>query len=587
MHESTSKDDVANDSNPFDRRSKEQSAGNPPPFQSSKSQPDSPARSEKPNNHDGKKRDLSGGLAKVKEISGLLLEMFEALDSGLERADLKSNKSAEENIKEEEENDVYMLKKLVCGENIEHAYFPIYGVVKAGKSTFMSCLLREKLLPEQALPMTSIPIRLQHSPGAEKTLHMPQCNLWNNCLDGFRNQLIDKTLLNEISLATANDKDMNLAKTQEKIRNNEVRFDEISHGDHIRDQLDLISHFVRLLWVNDIDFETDFSISMDISMLPMIEISMKAFEDFGAQKFSFLDTPGPNEAKALEALQKMGPKIMRVSSGCIFCVPWNQVETEDIQKLYSLVNRTMGGKRVIVILTMMDAFKDSKEALQNILSTVESYFNTNVSVNIHATSGHKLFMIYKLQSFLGNLDPSNLSDITEVFNKIPDLALELGVDTVHTLAFKLSNTELFTHLRDYVETGLKDLNAESLMCDLRLLFSEGELLALRGHVASIESSYERFDKAYKALREFCSSSLNKKNEIQSKLQEINAVYGEVQSELHALKPKLCDEIAKFLKNRASIPIIEFGKKQQWRIIATNERGNLIEYAIKMFELEFI
>ena len=58
------------------------------------------------------------------------------------------------------------------------------------------------------------------------------------------------------------------------------------------------------------------------------------------------DTPGPNEAKAAAALQKIGPQVMNMSSGCIFCIPHDQVESEQMEKLYSHINIYMGGKAV-------------------------------------------------------------------------------------------------------------------------------------------------------------------------------------------------------------------------------------------------
>ena len=58
------------------------------------------------------------------------------------------------------------------------------------------------------------------------------------------------------------------------------------------------------------------------------------------------DTPGPNEAKAAAALQKIGPQVMNMSSGCIFCIPHDQVGSEQMEKLYSHINIYMGGKAV-------------------------------------------------------------------------------------------------------------------------------------------------------------------------------------------------------------------------------------------------
>ncbi len=46
--------------------------------------------------------------------------------------------------------------------DLAEGIFPVYGPVKAGKSTFLAFLLRENFLAERALPMTSSPIWIKH-----------------------------------------------------------------------------------------------------------------------------------------------------------------------------------------------------------------------------------------------------------------------------------------------------------------------------------------------------------------------------------------------------------------------------------------
>jgi hypothetical protein len=57
--------------------------------------------------------------------------------------------------------------------------------------------------------------------------------------------------------------------------------------------------------------------------------------------FSFIDTPGPNDVKALEALHKMGPMVMRMSCGCEFCIPFDQVESDSMLPLFYHINKWM------------------------------------------------------------------------------------------------------------------------------------------------------------------------------------------------------------------------------------------------------
>ena len=216
--------------------------------------------------------------------------------------------------------DIAVLDRLVNNSDLGSAIFPVYGAVKAGKSTFLAYLLREKLLPEQGLPMTSIPIRITHVPNAGGVIRLtlPQCDKWNACVADFRQKLLAGSLAKHLdSMDSSPDADQfaGLRDIIERSRENKVQFTESAEGADVRGLLYDISHFVRVLWKMDIDFEADHGIVIESEQLPLIELTMKAFESFGNKSFSLLDTPGPNEAKALEALQKLGPKVMRSSSG--------------------------------------------------------------------------------------------------------------------------------------------------------------------------------------------------------------------------------------------------------------------------------
>jgi hypothetical protein len=142
--------------------------------------------------------------------------------------------------------------------------------------------------------MTSIPIRVRHISGATKRLVIPRAEKWNCCVADFNKRLKAKKLPSEIVDPALSGKDVQLFNTQQTIRSGKFIFANISSGDeNIRIQLDQISHFVRLLWMNNIDFEKDFDITLDTDSLPCLELSMSAFEDLGSKDFSLLDTPGP------------------------------------------------------------------------------------------------------------------------------------------------------------------------------------------------------------------------------------------------------------------------------------------------------
>lgn len=255
----------------------------------------------------------------IKGMAAMLKEQILSLDSLMSKDDaLAAPPLSTETM--ESNSDIAALDRLIDNPDLGGAVFPVYGAVKAGKSTFLAYLLRHKVLPEQALPMTSIPIRIKHVPdnhGAPLHLRLPQSDKWNACVAGFKQKLIAGSLSSFLDLPANSTADTfsSFRDLLERIKVDTLKFPESADGGDVRTVLDDISHFVRVLWMTEIDFEKDYDIVIEPDLLPVIEMEMKAFQAFGSKSFSLLDTPGPNEAKALDALQKLGPKIMRASSG--------------------------------------------------------------------------------------------------------------------------------------------------------------------------------------------------------------------------------------------------------------------------------
>jgi hypothetical protein len=63
---------------------------------------------------------------------------------------------------------------------------------------WQSCIMREHILPAQALPMTSIPIKVTHLKDTDKMLKMKQVEKWNACIKAFRDKLISGQVPNEL-----------------------------------------------------------------------------------------------------------------------------------------------------------------------------------------------------------------------------------------------------------------------------------------------------------------------------------------------------------------------------------------------------
>jgi hypothetical protein len=192
--------------------------------------------------------------------------------------------------------EIACMEKVKCFEGVE-AIFPVYGAVNAGKSTILSSLLRERVLPAQVLPMTSIPTKITHKTGVRKHLQLKQAAKWNTCVRSYRQRLFAGTL--KIRQQTT---EMKLYETEERIRRNTVHFPDIIEEDGVSEGLETLAHFARLLWINDIDFETEFDISLDIPDLPELWMDLTIFREFADKPFTLLDTSGPYEAKAKPTL---------------------------------------------------------------------------------------------------------------------------------------------------------------------------------------------------------------------------------------------------------------------------------------------
>ena len=330
---------------------------------------------------------------------------------------------------------------IAASENVE-AVFPVYGTMKAGKSTFLESILRQPLLPAQAQPLTSIPIKIEHLQGVRTELTMKQCDKWNTCVEDYRQRLLANTGLQVILTegaggSAANEKDKALFEVQERIRNKDMLFVPTSEGledigtaarcqpckfAFVLPQRGAISvcasraylvqtihrvwscQLVRLLWKNDIKFEDSadaggFDISLEIQDLPTVSMDMRTFRDgVHGQRFSFLDTPGPNEAAAAAQLNKIGQQVLPIASGCILCVPHDLAKSVDASKLYCNVNKYFGGKTVILVLTKIDSFKGDDDELQGLIDGIKGEFHpvSGPIIRCYATSGYELVMLYDL-----------------------------------------------------------------------------------------------------------------------------------------------------------------------------------------------
>ena len=445
------------------------------------------------------------------------------------------------------------LQNMASGSPVE-AVFPVYGAVKAGKSTFLSCVMRTTILPAQALPMTSVPIKISHVPGIEKHLKLHQSEKWNACLRGFQQKLKAGNLANEKNHGD----EVHLYETQELVRRGTTFAARSDGDDNIASQLTLLSHFVRLMWVNDIDFETEYDISLRVQDLPEVQMDMVTFRDGPVQKFSFLDTPGPNEAKAAAALAKIGPQVMADSTGCIFCVPWDQVQAEQQLPLYEHICTFMAGKKVVVIVTKMDSFNGADSEKTSMEGIIRFYLQ-QTHVEVHFTSGWELLNLFDLQDMLGDQGSdaarfvAKLRDDTKLFAALTkSYNLEMSIED-------RTDEQVMKFCRKLLGTKLEELNGEGVMEDFRQLYADSERLALSGRVASLSNAFRDLATHVFGIREYASAGSDRRREIQAKNVKIEEVFTNVLAELEKIPADVERLITKLLKTKVIDVMKEWAK----------------------------
>ena len=330
----------------------------------------------------------------------------------------------------------------------------------------------------------------------------------------------------------------------------------------------LCSHFVRLLWLNEIDFESDYDISLALDALPTIEISMAVFESYGKKSFSLLDTPGPNEARASQALIKLGPQVMKYSSGCILCVMWQHIDSSESGEIFSYVNKSMIGKKVIVIVTQMDSYTDSDPRnLTALRKNLESYFNINMDVTIHLTSGHKMFTMMKLEKLLLEHKSSG-SDEGTILAAVDKSVIASNLHNPTTQGGYLARS-LWTleNFNNFVEQARDELKSDEVLESFRELYHDSERLAIIAHVATLEGVHSRWLQSFNILEDFVTSSGAQRAEIQQKLQDTGEIYRAVVAEMNQMPNKIKVAVDEFMEEKVGKGLNEFALTMSgWRVV---------------------
>ena len=221
--------------------------------------------------------------------------------------------------------------------------------------------------------------------------------------------------------------------------------------------------------------------------------------------------------------------------------------------MYEYINRHMQGKKVIVIVTKMDGYKDSEKAKDDMRGVILSFFNLELrdGLTIHMTSGHELYTMHKLREFLEThptLDGDDLNDALMEQAFYDDLDSYL-------------HGQLLDDRSAWVDHANKRISANldtEIMASFSDLYINADKLALRGHFVSLKDAHNRWKVAFTAVQRFAEAGMEEKAKIQRKLEEITGAHRAVTAELAALPGKVKTALEQFMSTHVGQSLAEAG-----------------------------
>jgi hypothetical protein len=426
------------------------------------------------------------------------------------------------------------------------------------------------LLPQSNAAATSIPTSIYHSGSSDgKKYTLPQCEKWNDAIDDFKNRLLAGNLDTEV---TAEDGGELLYNLQEAIRNGKVKLlPTCSEDDEMAEQLWIISNFTRLVWKNNLDLEDDYDISIALDKLPRLDAPMPTFAGFPPNSFAFLDTPGPNEAKAHEALNKLTPKIIRPASGVILCMPPDQIDTLTTGKIFHLMNSFMREKTIIVIMTKCDTIDENEfnELAVKVKEKLSPDVRPNATVIMSKTIHIRAML--KLREYLSTRKTKE--DLN--FEQLKQLPVWKDIETAYPQKASTNTEQRFSwpnlmsrgKLEDLYEdmvnlchSELRNMKADDLLNTFRNLYSNAKVIALKGSLGTIIGHFADFKTNLDELEKFANASVAERKKIQQELLELQQSYEKMLATLKALPIELQNKVDTSL-HKLSEELLTFAKKQ--------------------------
>ena len=152
--------------------------------------------------------------------------------------------------------------------------------------------------------------------------------------------------------------------------------------------------------------------------------------------------------------------------------------------MYDYINKHMKGKKVIVIVTKMESYKDTPSSRTTLRSVISGVLNPDIreKATFHLTSGHELFVMQKLEAFVESNPDLDGKDLRLA---ITELSMSLGDN--HLSVKTMQNRQL---VLEHVNNRLAANDSNNVMKSIADLFINSDMYSYRGHFAALKSIHD-------------------------------------------------------------------------------------------------
>lgn len=286
---------------------------------------------------------LNTYAATTNEVLRLLNNTIDILDSFVEIPNLLKESASEKNsenyiTKESARRNIeYLRGEIVKVERLEVS-LAFVGTVKAGKSTCINAIVGYDALPNRALPMTTYPTIVRHTPGQhEAVMRFPLKSEFSGLITAAKKKVVE--LQADEALENIFPDEVELAIVKSIACGEFPDFLEVYRGrQEIAEFLSTLNDLCRVISSKRIGLEIPSARGSEGVKLPSIEVEFHKLGNSNYKgKLSLLDTPGPNELGQGDRLRSIVEEQLAQASAAVLVCNYTTLlaqESGDVRDLF-------------------------------------------------------------------------------------------------------------------------------------------------------------------------------------------------------------------------------------------------------------